>query len=429
MVDVVAEFKNALDQVPSVLLGADDARVLIDARTSADVLDSLLSSPTSIVLVGSSGVGKSYLLNQIAGMDVSPVGVVRPTTMTVIAAGSSGPVAIDRATEYVYVASMMAGVAVVDTPAWGSDRSAVITALSRADVGVLVVSPSRYADATSGELWTALETVPSRVVILNRLRGTEKEQDEIRASVTEQFDDAEMLVLDEMGEAGNLIDELLVRTPDHRGRDGEAAIARVAAAQAGRHLAGVVTSGSVDLGILAAAVDEAAPFWTPRRKLSVRETWSETEQGLVEAIAIAVGELDQAIMNSSDTAVGGRVLRAMETWESSDVEEALFDWRTEAAVRFRSNATIRWRRRSAEQMIESESWKAGVNPSVQVSSRVRRVMGSNLEPVTIETHGLLMSLFIDAVDRRRAEWHRMIAETASFKPGELFAAAQAVEEQ
>jgi hypothetical protein len=429
VVDVLAEFKNALDQVPLVLLAADDARVLTDARTSVDVLDSLLSSPIAIVLVGSTGVGKSHLVNRIAGMDVAPVGVVRPTTTAVITAGSSGPAAIDRASEYVYVSSMPTGVAVVDTPPWGSDSSAVIAALSNADVGVIVVTPSRYADATSAELWAALQIVPSRVVGLNRMRGTESERSEILASVSEQFDDADVLNLDEMGAEGNLVEELLERAPDHRSRDGEVAIARAAAAQAGRYLAGVVTAISVDLGILAGAVEDAAPSLTLDQGLTVRETWSETERDLVEAIAASVSELDQAIADSADSAVGVRVLRTMDTWQSSDVEDALIDWRTDVVSRFRSNATIRWRKRSTEQMIDRESWKIGVNRSVQVSSRVRRAMRSNLEPITIQSHDLLMSVFRDAVDERRDEWRKIVVEAAAFKPGELFTASRTLEEQ
>jgi hypothetical protein len=429
VVDVVAEFKSALDQVPTVLLANDDARVLTDARTSVDVLDSLLSSPIAIVLVGSTGVGKSHLVNLIAGVDIAPVGVLRPTTTEVVTAGSSGPAVVDRASEYVYVPSMPAGIAVVDTPAWTADRPAVIAALSNADVGVIVVSPSRYADATSAELWVALQAVPSRIVILNRLRGTESEQGEIVASVREQFDEANVLVFNEMGAVGNLVEELLERALDHRSRDAGAAIARAAAAKAGRYLAGVATAGSVDLGILAAAIGRSAPSSTPRRSMTVRETWPETESDLVEAIAASVGELDHAIVDSGGKAVGARVLRAMDAWQSSEVEDALSHWQVEVAARFRSNATIRWRRRSTEQMIDRESWKVGVNPSVQVSNRVRRAMRSNLDPVTVQSHDLLISIFSEAIDQRRAEWQATVADAASFKPGMLFVAAQALEEQ
>ena len=163
--------------------------------------------------------------------------------------------------------------------------------------------------------------------------------------------------------------------------------------------------------------------------MTVRETWPETESDLVEAVAASVGELDHAIVDSGGSALGARVLRAMDAWRSSEVEDALSHWQVEVAARFRSNATIRWRRRSTEQMIDRESWKVGVNPSVQVSNRLRRVMRSNLDSVTVQSHDLLISIFSDAIDQRRAEWQATVADAASFKPGVLFVAAQALEEQ
>ncbi|MCL1600692.1 MAG: hypothetical protein M3112_04045, partial [Actinomycetia bacterium] len=60
----LAQFKSALELVPMVLLGREDARVVADAKTAAEVLGALNTAGTvSIVLVGCTGVGKSHLLN------------------------------------------------------------------------------------------------------------------------------------------------------------------------------------------------------------------------------------------------------------------------------------------------------------------------------------------------------------------------------
>jgi energy-coupling factor transporter ATP-binding protein EcfA2 len=427
VVNAVDGFKMALDQVPLVLLESEDVRVLTDARTSADVLGSLLSSPVAVVLVGSTGVGKSHLVNGIAGIGVSRVGDLRPTTTTVITAGSSGPAAVDHASEYVYVRGMPTGVAVVDTPAWESGRAVIIAALSNADVGVLIVSPSRYADATTAELWIALKRVPSRVVVLNRLRGTPSERDEILGSVRERFFGAEIVLVDEAADSGGLLDAILSGIPYRQSRESKAAIARAAATQAGRYVAGVVTSGSVELGQLAAAIDEVTSSESVGQNLAVRETWSETKRELVEAIVVSVHEVDSAVVGSADNAVAVRVLEAMGTWQSSQIENALDDWQIDVAAHFRSNATIRWRRRSTEQIIERESWKAAVNPSVRVPKRVRRTMRSNLESSTTRCNDLLISIFDAAIDQRLEQWRGIVTEAASFKPGELLAAAQALE--
>jgi hypothetical protein len=427
--DTVDKFKTALDQVPLVLLGSKDARVLTDARTSANVLESLLSSPISIVFVGSTGVGKSHLVNSIAGMDVATVGDLRPTTTSVVTAGSSGPAAIDRASEYVYVPSMPRGVAVVDTPAWASDRAAVIAASSKADVGVLVVSPSRYADAATAELWDALQVASSRAVILNRLRGTQAERVEILESVQGQFNDFEILVVEEMGETGHLIGEILDNTVGVRSRDERVVIARAGAVEAARHIAGVATAGSIDLGRVATGVEEVVSRDLRGQNLTVRETWSETEEELVEAISESVGELDRSIIESVDNSVALRVLDELGTWQSSASEADLDGWQIDVATRFRSNATIRWRRHATEQMLDRESWKTSVNSSVRLPKRMRRVMKSRLGPATIESHDWLVAVFDDAVEQRRNEWRKAVGDAASFRPGELLSSAQALEDQ
>lgn len=429
MVDVVDSFKVALDRVPPVLLSRDDARVLTDGRTSADVLDSLLSSPTSIVFVGSTGVGKSHLVNRVAGMSVSAVGELRPTTTTVTTAGSSGPATIGCAREYVYVQSMQPGVAVVDTPPWETDRVVVDLVLSHADVGVLVVSPSRYADAASAELWRALASVPGRIVVLNRLRGTGSEMAEVLSSVRNRFSEADVLVFDEMGEREDLLEEILEKALDRRSRESKVAIARAAAAEAGRYLARAVTTASVDLGRVKAVVDAVAAPESTGRNLAVRETWYETERDLVGSVEDSVNELDRSIVELADTVVAERVRTSLKAWESSAVEDALRDWQAEVMARFRSGATIRWRRNSTDQMIDREAWKAAVNPAVQLPKRVRRVMRSNLEPVTMQSHDLLVSILANAMERRIDEWRAPISEISSFKPGELLAASQELEVQ
>lgn len=429
MVNAVNDFKAALERVPLVLLDPEDARVLTDARTSAGVLDSLLSSPMSIVFVGNTGVGKSHLVNGIAGMDVSPASDLRPTTTNVVMAGSSGPAIIDRANEYVLVPLMPAGLAVVDTPAWESARGVVSAALSNADVGVLVVSPSRYADATTAELWNALQTVPSRIVVLNRQRGTPSEQGEILESVRDQFGDAEVMVLDERGESAGLLEGILEGTPGRRSRTDKAVIARAAAVHAGRYVVRAVTVASVDLGRLAAAVDDVTLPESPGMNLPVRETWLETEVELVAAIASSVDELDRGIIESADNAVAERMLRALGTWQSSKAQDALRVWQIDVGARFRSSATIRWRRKSTEQMIDREAWKLGVNPSVRAPKRVRGAMKSKLDRVATQSHDLLVAIFEDALDQRLEAWRGTVVNASSFKPGELLAAVEVLEDR
>jgi hypothetical protein len=149
----------------------------------------------------------------------------------------------------------------------------------------------------------------------------------------------------------------------------------------------------------------------------------------MEAIAASVGELDRSIVESVDNSVVQRVFAELGAWQSSEAEAALDSWQIEVATRFRSNAAFRWRRHATEQMLDRESWKTSINSSVRLPRRMRRVMKSRLVPVMTQSHDRLVAIFDDAVEERRGEWRKAVADAGSFKPGELLESAQALEGQ
>jgi hypothetical protein len=426
VVDPLTEFKNALDRVPLVLLGAEDERVLNDARTSIAVLEGLGASPASVVLAGCTGVGKSHLLNDLAGTQVSAVGVIRPTTTSAIIAGRSAPVAVRGASEYVHVPGMPDGLVVVDTPGWGSGNTLVLDALATADVGVLVVSPTRYADRATQELWSAVRSLPATIVVLNRQRGTPTERDDVLTSVREHFDCDDLVVVDESGPSTRLLETITEMASGSSSADDGAMIARITAAQTGRYVAGAVTSSAMALGQLASVVESVARPDFSEKSFAVRESWRATQQEFVAALGRTIDGVDATIVDSVDDALAGRMLSAMPDWRSSEVESALVEWQADIAARFRSDARIRWRRASTEQALEQTSWEVGVNPTAQVSRRARRVMGRNLEKAILHAHERLVSIADGAVESRIEAWRSAIAEAGSFKPGELLAAADAL---
>jgi hypothetical protein len=426
VVDPLAEFKDALDRVPLVLLGAGDERVLNDARTSIAVLEGLGASPASVVLAGSTGVGKSHLLNDLAGTQVSAVGVIRPTTTSAIIAGRSAPVAVGGASKYVHVPGMPDGLVVVDTPGWGSGNTLVLDALATADVGVLVVSPTRYADRATQELWSAVRSLPATIVVLNRQRGTPTEQDDVLTSVRKHFDCDDLVVVDESGPSTRLLETITEMASSSSSADDGAMIARITAAQAGRYVAGAATSSAMALGQVASVVESVTRPDFSEISFAVRESWRATQQEFVAALGRTIDGVDATIVDSVDDALAGRMLSAMPDWRSSEVESALVEWQADVAARFRSGARIRWRRASTEQALEQTSWEVGVNPTAQVSRRARRVMGRNLEKATLHAHERLVSIADDAVESRIEVWRSAIAEAGSFKPGELLAAADAL---
>ncbi len=426
MADPVTEFRDALDRVPRELLDHEAARILADAMTSADVLERLISAPRSVVLTGCTGVGKSHLVNELVGTEVTAVGVLRPTTRSIVMAGSAGPAPIARECEYVVALGAPSGLVAVDTPGWDIDPGAVGAALESADIGILVVSPTRYGDATTSALWDSMATVPARLVVLNRMSGSESERSEMVEFVTERFAVSGISVVDENGEADAFIRTVLADVAEADLLDGKTTIARKSAVSGGRHVAGVVTAAAIDLGHLDQAIDTVTLPTIRNRGMAVRESWLATEQEIMAHIDSSVGTLDKAIVDASGGGIAVRILEDLGAWDRSDTEGDLALWRDTAAARFRHDATIRWRRSFTEQLLDQTSWKVGVNTTVQVPKRVAKVMRPNLDRTVTEIHNQLVALANAAVEERLAAWTLRVAHAGSFKPGELLAVSDAL---
>ncbi len=426
MADPVTEFRDALDRVPRELLDHEASRILADAMTSADVLERLISAPRSVVLTGCTGVGKSHLVNELVGTEVTAVGVLRPTTRSIVMAGSAGPAPIARECEYVVAPGAPSGLVAVDTPGWDIDPGAVGAALESADIGILVVSPTRYGDATTSALWDSMATVPARLVVLNRMSGSESERSEMVDFVTEQFAVSGISVVDENGEADAFIRTVLADVAEVDLLDGKTTIARKSAVSGGRHVAGVVTAAAIDLGRLDQAIDTVTLTTIRNRGMAVRESWLATEQEIMAHIDSSVGTLDKAIVDASGGGIAVRILEDLGAWDRSDTARDLALWRDTAAARFRHDATIRWRRSFTEQLLDQTSWKVGVNTTVQVPKRVAKVMRPNLDRTVTEIHNQLVALANAAVEERLAAWKLRVAQAGSFKPGELLAVSDAL---
>jgi hypothetical protein len=160
-----------------------------------------LDAPLLAVVGGSTGAGKSTLVNTLVGADVSPAGVLRPTTrMPVLvcaeedlrwfadrrilpglarvtgapgepdAAGRSGGPSL----RLVPAAAVPPGLALLDAPDIDSvvagNRALAGQLLAAADLWIFVTTAARYADAVPWDLLrTAQERSTALAVVLNRV--------------------------------------------------------------------------------------------------------------------------------------------------------------------------------------------------------------------------------------------------------------------
>lgn len=173
---------------------ADRARQLRDhlegfVRPRAADLD----SPLFVLLLGPTGAGKSSLLNTIAGAEVSPAGVLRPTTreavlyasaadaQRILSSGRLGLIPRERIT-LASAPSDATGVAIIDAPDVDSverdNRELADVLVELSDLCVFVTTASRYADLVP---WQVLRRVRERgmplVVVLNRVPADQADRE------------------------------------------------------------------------------------------------------------------------------------------------------------------------------------------------------------------------------------------------------------
>lgn len=109
---------------------------------------------TTVGLFGATGSGKSSLFNRIAGADVAPTGVIRPTTFKVSAAlwheAGASELLDWLAVDEVYVAGSEPALILLDLPDFDSvaleNRAVVDRLVGQVDVLVWVVERQKYAD-------------------------------------------------------------------------------------------------------------------------------------------------------------------------------------------------------------------------------------------------------------------------------------------
>jgi len=165
---------------PLVLPSTEQAR-----RTSAALVDQLddyllprlarLDAPLLVVVGGSTGAGKSTLVNSLVRAPVSPAGVLRPTTRAPVLVSHPADAAWFRhgrllpglsrtakpgddphTLRLVEAPALTPGLALVDAPDVDSvvatNRKLAAQLLSAADLWLFVTSAARYADAVPWEL-------------------------------------------------------------------------------------------------------------------------------------------------------------------------------------------------------------------------------------------------------------------------------------
>ncbi|MEM7218804.1 MAG: GTPase domain-containing protein [Pseudomonadota bacterium] len=154
-----------------------DGTALFESTQSAPAAADAAVPPLVVALFGGTGVGKSSLLNRLAGADVARVGVVRPTSLSATAyvheAVSLAELPIDGLDVVRHAAASRRRVVWVDMPDIDStataNRDLVLGFLPYVDLLVYVVSPERYRDEAPWQLLRDKAQTSAWLFVLNQL--------------------------------------------------------------------------------------------------------------------------------------------------------------------------------------------------------------------------------------------------------------------
>lgn len=204
---------------PLVLPSADEARA-VGAGLIAQLDDYLLprltrlDAPLLVVVGGSTGAGKSTLVNSLVQARVSATGVLRPTTRSPVLVShpadaawfrhgdllpgltrTAGPTDLPDSLQLVSAPALPPGLAFLDAPDIDSvvdaNRALAVQLLAAADLWLFVTTAARYADAVP---WQLLQTAQLRgtMIALTLDRVPPEAIDEISGHLREMLTDHDL---------------------------------------------------------------------------------------------------------------------------------------------------------------------------------------------------------------------------------------------
>jgi hypothetical protein len=376
-------------QVP----GATEARQVRDdlvAQADDYLLPRLsqMDAPVLMVVGGSTGAGKSTLVNSLVGSVVSPAGVLRPTTRAPVLAchpddlhwfesdrilphvsratgGSPAPGTLQLVSD----AALPAGLALLDSPDIDSvlaeNRALANQLLTAADGWLFVTTALRYADAVPWEfLRSARDRGTAMSIVLNRV--PDDAAGEVTRHMTEMMSeqrlDADLLVVREVPlEDGLIPPEALA--PVRRWLDGLAADAQARADLIRRTLTGAVTSLPARAGTVARAVaDQLSAAAELRAEIDL--AYAGARRDIEDALRSGSLLRGEVLDRWHDVVGTGDVMRALQTriGEARDRLKSMITGKPGAgeelrvAVEHRLEAVVRAAAERAAELV-ARSWR------------------------------------------------------------------------
>ena len=403
------------------------------AEPGLQPLERLVTRPRSgdaliVAIVGSSGVGKSAIMNALAGDRVVTAGPLRPTTTEIAIWGDvdasylpglrvSGPEPTDD-------------LVLVDTPAGEHFPDAVALVFDRTDAVLFVLSPERYADAITVSQLTAIRErgIPMRVA-LSVGDGDSSDFGELAEDARAKLETPiDVIVSGDVGPLEHLLGEMSRDRDDiiaQRDR-GSAAFSAMRA----RQVADILEEHTVESEILVGKADEAfAGARVDHTQLAAiaDEEWGVAAPAIVamttEATDRAISELgaevaaNEVFSHAVADAAGSLPsvdIGPIDSWHSATTDVAL------ASIKRRRLHPLRTR------AVRDEMWRLAVDFDRSPSKRVRKALRDRLPEVRFDRGAALSIAVSDAGSARVAAFRRDLDPSSRTSADEVRLAADAV---
>jgi hypothetical protein len=323
--------------------GAQEARAVRD-ELAGQVADHLLprlrrmEAPLLMVVGGSTGAGKSTLVNSLVGVEVSPAGVLRPTTRAPVLVCHPGDLpwfeddrvlgglprtirgpAPAGGLQVAPVEGLAPGLALLDSPDVDSvveaNRALARQLLAAADAWLFVTTAARYADAVP---WTLLQSARDRgtalCLVLDRVPpdAAEEVSEHLLAMLAEQgLGATDLLVVPETVLAGGLL-PADVLAPVRAWLDGLAVDAVARDALVRRTLAGALASVPARVERVAGAV-EAEDAAIAALRGDVARAYADAREEVDEAIRSGALLRGEVLARWQDVVGTGELMQALES--------------------------------------------------------------------------------------------------------------------